>query len=561
LTRDERGVLVAGVLLGAWAAGAGCSSSPPCPSPPRPLAVDTAPAPGADLLTGVAAKSRAAGAGELVVLASSIGAEGDRAGGFLRLPKDRCVLVFARGSRGVGDVDLFAFQDDGGTVAADESSADQAALLLCPPLPDRVYVSARIASGSGLVAVGVQDVAPEKATLAARAVGARAAGEESGRLESWPGLEAKIVAHRRAIGSSWEDIRRFAAPVDARAPTRTTVTIEAGRCIDVLLVPSEEVASLEVVAEAEDGRIVARAQAEGRDRSMLLCSEFGESVTVSARPRGSSGMVAFVVARSPVGGASEVSRSARIDRVSQSLSVEGARAALAKELDPSWGKSKGVGSGQAKVGSRSNVPLKLAAGCSRVDVVAGSPLGPLSAALWDPEGKLVSEVTGSLRATLLSCGAARDARLDVESRGRPGPFVVDVRTWADAGSELVRHPFAAARLFDRIVGPTDLAPDSLAGAKPIDLAAGKLHASSFVVAPASCTEVIAALDATGGGLEVRLVDAATNEDFIGRGRFVASQRVCAGPSARKVALELRVDDGPARALVLVRPLQQARAEP
>ncbi len=547
-----RGVGAAVVAL-VLAQGA-CGPPPPCGAAPAPPGLAAAQTPaGVDELLGETARlARAAGASELTVIASALGTEGDRAGAFLTTTKDKCLVVIARGSKGIGDVDLFVFQDDGSTLVADESSSDQAAVVVCPTTGERVYVSARVASGGGVFAVGAHEVAPERVVAVARAVGARALGEESGRLESWPGLEPKVVARRRALGSTWEDVRRFAAPVDPRAPTRTTVTIEARRCLDVLVVPSDDVASLEVVAETEDGRIAARAQGDGRDRVMVLCSELGEVVTIAARPRASAGMAAFVIGRSPVGAAPEIARSQTIDRVAQVLPVEGARAALAKELDLSWGKAKEVGQGTAKVGSRATLPVKLAEGCSRLDVIAGAPLGPVTAALWDDAGRLLAEATGALRATLYACGKARDVRLDVESRGRVGPFGVDLRLWAEKLPELLRAPAAAARLLDRVVGAEGTAPAGVEAARGVDLAADTLHTSSFIVAPSSCSEVVVTLDAGGSGVDLRLIDEASGDDVIGRGRTSASQRICAGNTPRRARVEISVDSGPAKALVLIR---------
>jgi hypothetical protein len=48
------------------------------------------------------------------------------------------------------------------------------------------------------------------------------------------------------------------------------------------------------------------------------------------------------------------------------------------------------------------------------------------------------------------------------------------------------------------------------------------------------------------------VDETTQKDVLGRGKVVASQRLCGGKTSRKSRLELRVDDGPAPALVLHR---------
>lgn len=525
--------------------------APRCPSPGPPLEVIEAPPLARELLSEPADRAGRAGAGPLVVVAVGLASEGDKIGGFVSLPPGRCALVYARGSKGVLDLDLFGFADDGGALASDESSSANAGFLLCPPHAERAYFSARVASGAGLVAIGAHEVDLERGAEVALAVGARKSGEDSGRLESWPGLEAKVASHRRAIGSSWEDVRRFATVVDARAATRSTIGVEPGRCLDVLVVPSEDLSTLDVTIEDAAGRVIARAAPDGRDRSIVLCSELGDELTIAARPRGGSGVAAFVVGRSPKGAIAELSDATRVERVSQTVSADEARAELAKLLDPAWGKPTPAGAGEARVGSRTSLDLKLLAGCSRVDVVAGKPLGPVAAALWGSDGKLLAEAEGTLRATSYACGAARSARADVESRGRVGPFVVDVRTWKAAPAELVKRPLAAARLLDRVLGAEAGSPSVVEEARPVDLEAQSLHSSSFVVAQGACTEVVVALEA-GSGLDLRLVDEATQKDVLARGARVASQRVCGGKTSRKVRLELRVDVGPAPALVLLR---------
>lgn len=547
-----------GLVLAVFVTAPALSCTPAqtnCPSPPAPLAVTEAPASASALLGELADRAEAAGAKSLVVVAEGIAADGDRIGGFVTIPADRCVLVYARGSKGVADLDVFGYGDDGAVLASDESTSAEAAFVLCPPLPKRVYLSARVASGAGLVALGAQEVSVDGATRAASAVGARATGEESGRLESWPGLEAKIVAHRRAIGSSWEDVRRFATTVDPRAPTRTTVPIEPGRCLDVFVVATDEVPSLDVVAETEDGRAIARAWPEGRDRSMVLCSEMGDTVTIAARPRGGGGLAAFVLGRSPKGGISEIAEPVHIERVSQSEPADVARKHLAKQMASEWGKPTPAGAGEARIGSRTSLDLRLATGCARLDVIAGKPLGPVAAALWNETGSLLAESEGSARATLYSCGPARSARIDVESRGRPGPFVVDARTWKDVPPALLKRPLAAARLLDRVVGAHVDEPSTIEPARPVDLEAGKLHTSGFVVAQGSCTEAIVALQ-SGSGIDLRLVDEASGKDVLARGKFVSSQRLCGSKTARRARIELRVDDGPAPALVLLRTVSE-----
>ena len=50
-----------------------------------------------------------------------------------------------------------------------------------------------------------------------------------------------------SLGGRWEDVRRLAMPVSPRAASRLSAALEPGRCLDVLVIPSEEVSSLEVV--------------------------------------------------------------------------------------------------------------------------------------------------------------------------------------------------------------------------------------------------------------------------------------------------------------------------
>ncbi len=526
----------------------GCSGAPPpCPDPNDKLALATAPRPGYGLLDPLVERAEQAGARQITVIADGVGSEGDRTGGYIKLPSKSCVVVFARASKGVGDLDLFVYADDGTIVATDESSSAEAAVVLCPPVPERVYVAARIANGGGSLSVGAAEVEPGAAPRVASALGARTQGQESGRLESWPGLEAKVAAHRKALGSSWEDVRRFATLVDPRAATRSSITIDPGRCIDVMVVPSEEVPSLEVVAEEKGGRIVARAASEGRDRTLVLCSDAGDEITIAARPRGGAGLAAFVIGRSPKRAASEIAHKTRIEHLSQSETAETARTLLAKQVDLSWGKGNPAGAGEARLGSRTTLDLRLAEGCSRLDVVAGHPLGPLTAALWDGAA-LLAESSGSARATLYACGPKRALRLDVESGGRPGPFVVDARTVSGQSADVQKRPLAAARVLDRFIGSSDDPPTLLGDARAVELDSARMLSSSFVVPQSSCTEVVVALE-SGAGVEVRIVDEASGDDVIGRGLSVASQRLCGNKSSRRAKLEVRVDKGPAPALI------------
>ncbi|MFO0553928.1 MAG: hypothetical protein U0271_36440 [Polyangiaceae bacterium] len=544
------------VAVGALVVSSSCLP-PPCRfihgepvEPPR-----TEDAAGRALLERAAKDASAAGASELSVVASGLAAEGDRVGGYITMPDaGRCAVVFARSASTVLDVDMFAFDDDGVLVGSDESSDSDAGMLLCSPLGRRLYVGARVVAGAGRVAVGTQLVPLEKSQAVAGIVGARTKLDESGRLDSWPNLEAKVVAHRRAIGGRWSDVWRSASLVDPLAPTRITLTIDRGRCIDVFVTPADDVSSLDVSFEDADGRAFARADVDGRDRTLVVCSEEGDSISVVARPRGGgAGLAAFVVGRSARGASSELERKVRVARVLATGTADEGRAALARELDGVWGKPVAIGSGDARVGSVTSFKVSLVAGCSRLDVVAGRPLGPVAATLWDDKGHLLGESDGASRLTLYACAeSAASARLDVESRGRVGPFVVDRRAWSNPPAELLRHGVGLARLLERLVGVEPIAPSVVETAKVVAVADDKLASLAFSVPGGRCVEVVGALDRAGAGLGVRIVDALLGNNVVGRGRFVASERWCATErTPRDLTAELRVDAGPAEALVVL----------
>src|SRR5690606_18786650 len=120
------------------------------------------------LLKDVARAARSAGAGPLKVLAFSAGTTGDRIDGLVHVPRGACVLVSARASSGVEDLDLHVYGDDGSPFGVDEAPDDLPTLLLCPDAEVRLYASARIAQGHGLVALGVQSVPEDLASKVAK---------------------------------------------------------------------------------------------------------------------------------------------------------------------------------------------------------------------------------------------------------------------------------------------------------------------------------------------------------------------------------------------------------
>jgi hypothetical protein len=537
---------LAGALLPACSGGAAPPRSPPA------LKVLHERVDGRALFEPVAARAVAAGAGPLQILGADLASEGERVGAFVELAADKCMLAFARGSSGLADVDLFSYQDDGEPFVTDESPSADAAILVCPPHPRRLYVVARVMAGAGLLGVGVQVVPPAKQDVVASAVGARARGVgHSGRLDAWPGLEARLYEHRAALGSRWEDLRRATLPVDPRAAARLSVTVPQDRCLDVLMVPSDEVASVELVAEDHAGRVVARAREHGRDRTLLLCSVAAADLSLAFRPRASQGLVAVLVGRSDVGAAAELTDATF---VTESRELAEARAARARELAAAaYGPVRDLGTGQARVGERVSLSVELPAGCARLDVVAGRPLVGAQVELWDKAGGWLAGASGAAAASVFTCGPGGVAELDVSALGAPGPFAVELRHELSAPALLVAHPVAAGRLLQRMsAGGARRGASEAKDATLVALDAESKKTLPLTVPAGACVEVTAALDRGGAGVDLRLVGATPEDSTSTRSRDVAASRLCADRAAIRGAIELRLVTGRADALIVTR---------
>jgi hypothetical protein len=565
VTPGRRAGLLSASLAAALAAAAcsgpndGSQPAHPRAAGPGNLAITADRPDGLPLLTPDAALAIAAGAGPLKVVAADIVSEGDRLGGFVEVPEGECLLAFARPSPTIGDVDLFAYEDDGSPFSTDESPNQGGTVLVCPPHPRRLYVMARVMAGSGLLAIGVQSVPAAKSDAVARAVRARGRpGEDTGRLDAWPGLESKLREHRAAIGGKWEDVRRIAVPVTPRSTSRVSVALDPNRCADVLLVPSEEIASLDAVVEDEHGRAIARARERGRDRSVVVCATERAEISLALRPHSAEGLVAVVLGRSAPGAAAEIAQSVFAEHVTQTLDLPEARAALERALSGhGYAAPKLAGTATARTGQRTSVTVDAPAGCARVDIVAAKPLGTFRADLWDDQSALAAQLYGGVRGTFFACGKGGAWRTDVEALEAPGPFAVEVRKEKTAPAALVAHPLAAARLLGRLEAEgTPVDASAAQAAQAISLDASALRASTFAVPAGSCMEVIAALDGSARGLDLRLVDATTGESSLVRGTMVASDRLCAGGAPKPAKAELRLATAKADALVLVRPVTQ-----
>lgn len=539
---------------------AGCAVPPPVavaksPSPPAITSVRVVDGAvdGGPWLAADASRATAAGAGPLRMVGAAVVAEGDRVGAFVEIPERECLLAFTHPSPTIIDVDLFAYADDGTAFATDESPEPQAAILACPPHPTRLYVVARVMAGSGVMGVGVQSVPKTAADAVARVMGVRGRpGEDSGRLDGWPGLEGKIRAHRDSLGGRWSDVRRMIVPANPRAATRISAVVDENRCLSVFATPSDDISSLELVAEDVDARIIGRARDQGKDRSLVLCAAQTITVTLALRPRGPQGVIAVNLARSGVGAEPEITDRARIVHVSQTLEIEAARKALAVTLEGmGYSPPRPVAAGVARIGARSALPLEVPPGCARIDVIVGKPFLGGSAMLWDDKGALLASARGGAGLVLFPCGRGGTARLDLEALDSPGPFAVEIRKDLAAPSPLVAYPLAAGRLLDRMNAAAAGSAAAAATATVVALDETSLKILPLPVPPGQCIEVIVALEAGGTGIDLRLVDGA-GEASLTRARYVVSDHVCSAKGGRPASIELRLLGGRANAMVLTR---------
>lgn len=486
--------------------GSTLSALPACgPSvsaPSRRSTLEAGPAPdGKPLLEAASARARAEGAGQTRVIAVEAATPGDRVSGTFIVPADRCVLLLARVSNSIDDVDLFAYSDAGEVLGTDERPDKEPSLLICPPHPKRVYVVARVASGHGLVAVGGQLVHPERAEVAAKAVGHRAPKAEA---SVWSYFEAELATHRAELGSPWQDLRRAALPVEITAPTLSSLSLEADQCVDVLVVPSTEVSHLDLALLDADGRTLGRGTSQGRNRNLQVCAGKPAELTLEVRPHLGSGLVALLISQAK---ASELHPSEHTIRyLTETDETLPAAIRTAAEL----GKRQGLPLGAklvestAQVGRKQNLDLVLDAGCTRLDLVLGKPARGVSARLWDGAGALVAETSGDPSARLFACGAGGKFRLDVEAAVRPGPFAVFASPDSKAPPALRGEPLAAGRLIALLTSRGVTRGRQLGGVERMTLSETALARRQLDVPPGRCLDIGVGASADVGSVELDL---------------------------------------------------------
>ncbi len=487
--------------------------------------------------------ARRAGAGQAQIFARGSGIPGDSLSGLVNVPSGRCALLYARGSAGLEDLDLLVFGEDGSEFGSDEAADANPTLLICPEAEQRLYVSARVVQGRGLLALAVHDVGPSDSEAVRRAV-ARGPKSAASRAESWPGLEASLSAHRRQIGGDWLDLRRVAVPVDARVPTRLSAEIPAERCLDALILPSDDVARLDVDALDDTGRIFARGEGRGDPRWTVICAgEQKTTVSFEVRPQAGRGLALIVLS---------TSRQTRERlNLTPGLFPQGAppRALSAAGTLP----HSAVAGGERlelKVGSVQSLPLRFE-GCARIDLTPRDPLLGYEARVWSKSGQLLAQVEAIAHAPLFVCAPAAGARLDLLALRRGGALEVQVGKPEAAPSEMQALPLAASRLLSRLRMTRGLAlPTAATDLHRVELSREQLLRVELDVARARCLQFFVGVEAGGYGVEIRALDAKSGAELASdRGSESGAVNVCAERKAsRPIVVEVRAAQGKAGAL-------------
>jgi hypothetical protein len=552
--------LFAPVALAALA-GCGLFRSPPA-MPPA-----TSGAPGAPhvlageldarvLLGELPARATRLGAGAPSFIKAVEATDNEWVGGFVDIPADDCLLGYARGSSTIDDVDVAVYSDEGAQLAVDEGRDVHPTVLLCPPHPDRVYVAAHVVDGEGFVVVAGQLVPKERATLVARGLGARGGLAEGPRpAEAWPGLEDAVRGHRLALGGTWEEFKRVAMSVDARAPTYVSFPIEVDQCVDAVIIPDDDVGLLDIEAMDGEGRVVGRAHEGSGPRTLTVCSPSAMPGTLAVRPHVGRGLAAVVLARARGEVARDLSSRPEVAWAAAQQPIDAARHARDTLLAKSgYEEPFATTTGTLLLGRRVTVPLDLkmlGGACARVDVVAGAPLGLLAASVWDDAGALLAAGEASTSLALFAC-AHGTAHLELETRGRPGPFVVTLRheRWKDAA--FGAHPLAASRMLARAAaGPNMLLEGKGANVRGVSLDAAHDLSWLETVPAGRCVRVTVGVQGEGAGIDLRASDPADAADIDrAEAAHAASVRACApADAARSVRFDVRASAGRVDAVV------------
>jgi hypothetical protein len=263
-------------------------------------------------------------------------------------------------------------------------------------------------------------------------------------------------------------------------------------------------------------------------------------------------MAAVVVSRSEAGAEAELAvrpDARRVGPMGTLAEVTGRQSAVLGQAK--YGAGKQVGRGELRMGKTVLHRHRLAAGCTRFDVMAGSRVVGLRAALWSGD-VLVGRVEGGESLVLFGCTQqATDVEIEVESQGGPGEHVVEARRESESPEALRSQPLAAGRLLGRVNGGGKVvAASAVGGVQVVEVDQERRGIYGVTVPAGSCRMVVAALGSGASGIELQAVDVSSREVVSrGHGGHVMTLRLCGGASPLRAEVRLSVGSGRAHALV------------
>lgn len=502
---------------------------------------------GSPLLADVAEQAKKLGAGTLSTVFSQELGSGERGGAFVAIPKDVCLLAFARASSSVDDIDLAAFADDGNPVSIDEAPDARPTVVVCPPHPDRVYVAVHVAEGEGLIAVGAQYVTKEKGLILARALGARGAlGGAVRRPEAWPGLDSALKNRREALQGSWEEQRRVALSVDSSAPAYVAIAADADSCIDFLVLGDDDVSDLDVELIDRTGRIVGRSRNTSPARGIVMCTKEPFQGNAKVRPHAGRGLAAVVVQRAKFDVMGGFGKDVDVILFGEGKPLLDLRKALdASLLSLSYGAPTKAVDLTTIAGRRSSTTIQLPVwdGCYRVDTLAGAVAPSFEFTTRFENGRVAARGVAFNHATTFFCGGGNLVS-EIDARARNGKITILVRKepWTD--SQFAKFPIAAGRMLRRALGEAPHGYEKASKVDHVTLEAGKRTTWETVVPAGKCSRIAIGVEGAGTGFEMRLFESATDEE-LDRAHGVESEavRACAKSEPRTLKLEATATSG------------------
>lgn len=471
-------------------------------------------------------RAEIAGAEKPRVLVAEAGAVGDRFTSVVDVDEHDCLLVMARGSEKIVDLDLYTYSEDGTVLGVDDRPNAKPTLLICPPHPRHVYITARIATGQGLVAVGVHRVAANASNPVRHALQIANDNVREVVAAPEPDLESRVLLHHQAIGGSWVAVAQSTIAVDSRVPTVTGLAILEKSCLDLLVIPSSRVSALEIELIDDRGYTLGRAPMGDRDRWMIACSAEQRSVTLQIRPHEGYGTVTLLVSR----GTLEMGRAIRqAIELSDSQSLRLLTDLEHKALERlGYAREKLIGSFSIERGFQRRFVANGTHGCTRFDVFAGAPSLGVQARLYTAAGELLSAAGGLQHFPILACLPGKMTMV-VETQGRGGPVQVEQRQELADTPQASNLPRAAARMFQRAwyLGKAKTF-GQFANFESMSLIDERAWEREVKLEPGQCSGYFVSLDGDASGVDLRIIDVKTDEVVSGERHVdTAHAEICA----------------------------------